>query len=94
MITVGAGALSIQKLRKIPNIIDNIVVTVASGIIRRNCFVIENAIEPGAMSKAIANIRPVAFKVATTVKDTDARSNKFRMRTFNPEALACGGSKD
>ena len=64
----------------------NIVVARATGIIRRNCFVIKNAIEPGAMSKAIANMRPVAFKVATTVRDIDESSNKFRMRTFNPEA--------
>ena len=67
--TVGAGALSIKKLKYTPEIAQRILVVIEIITISLNWLVIKCAIAPGAMSAAITKIIPTAFKAPTIVID-------------------------
>ena len=66
---VGAGALSIKKLKYTPEIAQRILVVIEITIISLNWLVIKCAIAPGAISAAITKIIPTAFKAPTIVID-------------------------
>ena len=66
---VGAGALSIKKLKYTPEIAQRILVVIEITIISLNWLVIKCAIAPGAIRAAITKIIPTAFKAPTIVID-------------------------
>ena len=66
---VGAGALSIKKLKYTPEIAQRILVVMEIIIISLNWLVIKCAIAPGAIRAAITKIIPTAFKAPTIVID-------------------------
>ena len=93
-ITVGAGALSIQKLEYIPiNIAINETNTEII-IIFLNLLFIKKAIAPGAIIKEIERINPSAFKVATMVSDIEASKLNCKIFTLKPDTIACISSKE
>ena len=57
-IIVGAGALSIKKLKYTPKKLEINVTNNAINIIILNCFVIKNAIAPGVMRRPIDKTIP------------------------------------
>ena len=68
-IIVGAGALSINKLKYVPKNIDKTQIKTDTISIVENCLVSRKAIAPGAIIKPTAKIRPVAESVITTVTE-------------------------
>ena len=66
---VGAGALSIKKLKYTPEIAQRILVVIEIITISLNWLLIKCAIAPGAISAAITKIIPTAFKAPTIVID-------------------------
>ena len=66
---VGAGALSIKKLKYTPEIAQKIFIMIEIITISLNWLVIKCAIAPGAISAAITKIIPTAFKAPTIVID-------------------------
>jgi hypothetical protein len=71
-IIVGAGALSIKKLRYIPEKPDTRVTLTAINSIVLKLFVSRNAMAPGAINRPIDNIIPTADRVATMVREIAA----------------------
>lgn len=66
---VGAGALSIWKLKYAPNtIVVRFTIHAIHSMLEKR-FTNKNAIAPGAISKLIAKIRPIALSVATIVSE-------------------------
>jgi hypothetical protein len=74
-IIVGAGALSIKKLKYVPKNIENTQIKTDMISILENCLVSRKAIAPGAIIKPTAKIKPVAERVITTVTEI-IESNK------------------
>ena len=68
---VGAGALSIKKLKYTPEIAQRILVVIEIITISLNWLVSKCAIAPGAISAAITKIIPTAFKAPTIVIDNN-----------------------
>ena len=66
---VGAGALSIKKLKYTPKIAQKILVVIEIITISLNWLVNKCAIAPGAISAAMTKIIPTAFKAPTIVID-------------------------
>ena len=66
---VGAGALSIKKLRKMPKKPEIMVTITAIINIFSNRLVSKNAIAPGAINRPIDRMMPTAERVATIVSD-------------------------
>ena len=66
---MGAGALSIKKLKYTPEIAQKIFIMIEIITISLNWLVIKCAIAPGAISAAITKIIPTAFKAPTIVID-------------------------
>ena len=66
---MGAGALSIKKLKYTPEIAQKIFVMIEIITISLNWLVSKCAIAPGAISAAITNIIPTAFNDPTIVID-------------------------
>ena len=66
---MGAGALSIKKLKYTPEVAQKILIMIEILTISLNWLVIKCAIAPGAISAAITKIIPTAFKAPTIVID-------------------------
>ena len=66
---VGAGALSIKKLKYTPEVAQKVLIMIEILTISLNWLVIKCAIAPGAISAAITKIIPTAFKAPTIVID-------------------------
>ena len=73
-IIVGAGALSMKKLRYKPPNIENIFTKTEISSIELSRFDNRKAIAPGIMNKPIAKIKPTAFKVAMIARDNTANN--------------------
>ena len=70
---VGAGALSIKKLRYTPKQDAPTAIRTDVKSIGPNRFVRRNAMAPGAISIAIVRMMPVAFNAPTIVRDRSPR---------------------
>ena len=68
-IIVGAGALSMKKLKYIPEKLDTRVTLTAINSIVLKRVVSRNAIAPGTIKRPIDNIIPTADRVATMVRE-------------------------
>ena len=73
-IIVGAGALSMKKLKSTPSKEQEEDISKATSTIISNLSVNKSAVAPGAISIAITRIIPTAFKAPTIVSDSSDRS--------------------
>ena len=71
---VGAGALSMKKLRYTPRNEAETATRTEVRSIRPKRLVSKNAMAPGAIRRAMVRMMPVAFNAPTMVKDSIARS--------------------
>ena len=69
---VGAGALSMKKLRYVPRSMDAMHTPTAVSIMALKLRTTRNAIAPGAIRRPMARIRPAAVSVATMVSESAA----------------------